>query len=680
MASKSKQRRKTNGQAAAAPVHMQQSINVPFDNLVLSAANVRNIYDQARITLLAESIARVGLLQGLGVRAQLNDDGTETGLYEVIYGGRRFRALTQLVQAERLAADHPISCVPAAEGNAADISLVENAEREALHPLDEFRAFKAMIDAGGQIEETAAAYRVTPTYVKQRMRMASASPKVLKAYEAEEIDLDQLMAFCATENHKRQETVLKGVKNGSIHGYHNHIKRAVTEDTVSANDPRARFIGLENYRAAGGAVAPDLFGDENHVYLTDTALVGQMVDDKLAAIRDAELAKGWKWAVAAPSVDYGVKNAMDELLPLDLTDEEQQHITKLEEEAAALEELDAPTKKQQKRLEAIEAELEAIENRPPTFSPEDMARAGVFITLDHSGEVNIDYGYIRPEDQVSESPADEGGDITADGVHANGSSTEDAEDENADAMKPLSETLVNNLTAHVTVGMRNALANDFPVAFLAVLHAMVANRFYSRSTLSCLQITTTAEFASNTPGLDSWPATKQHDARHAAWKTRLPKDEKDLWAFLSDMEMTDRQALFAHCAANTLNAVKGRGQFGYNRDTQVTNAHQVAAALDFSMVQAGWVTGAENYFLRVSKQHILAAVTEAAGEDKANLISHMKKAGMATEAERLVKDTGWLPEVMRTPTAETLHQDDEPAAEVPAFMQNATKMEEAVTA
>lgn len=679
MASKSTRNRKTNGHTDAAPVNVQQSINVPFNMLTLSDDNVRKIYDKARITLLAESIARVGLLQSLSVQPII-EDGNDTGRKSVIGGGRRYRALQLLIDAGRLPADHPIPCVPS-DGVAADISLVENAEREALHPLDEFRAFKAMIDAGKQIEETAAAYRVTPTFVKQRMRMASASPKVLKAYEDEVIDLDQLMAFCATENHKRQEIVLKGVKNGSIHAYEHHIKRAVTEDTVSANDPRARFIGVDAYQKAGGAVAPDLFGDENHVFLTDTDLVAQMVDEKLAAFREAELAKGWKWAVAAPSINYGEKNAMDELIPIDLTDEEQQHVAKLEEEAAALEELDEPTKKQQKRLEAIQNELEAIENRPPTFSPEDMARAGVFITLDHNGEVDIDYGYIRPEDRVTEASVGENGVDIANATHVNGASTEDTGDDDAEeAMKPLSETLVNNLTAHVTIGLRNALANKFDVAFLAVLHAMVANRFYSRSTLSCLQITTTAEFASNTPGLDSWPATKQHDARHAAWKTRLPKNEKDLWAFLSDMEDTDRQALFAHCAANTLNAVKGRGQFGYNRDMQVTNAHQVAAALDFSMVQAGWVTGAENYFLRVSKPHIIAAVTEAVGEDKANLITHMKKAGMATEAERLVKETGWLPEVMRTPTAETAIEGDEPADEVPAFLQTTGNPEEAVTA
>lgn len=679
MANKSKQRRNANGHVDAAPVTVHPSTNIPFNTLQLSPDNVRNIYDKARISLLAESIARVGLLQSLSVQPVL-EDGNDTGRFSVIGGGRRFRALEQLVAAGRLPSDHPIPCVPAA-GIAADISLVENAEREALHPLDEFRAFKAMVDAGKSIEDTAAAYRVTATYVKQRMRMASASPKVLKAYEAEEIDLDQLMAFCATENHKKQEAVLKAIKNGSVHAYEHHIKRAVTEDTVSANDARARFIGVDNYQKAGGAVAADLFADEDHVFLTDTALVAQMVDDKLAAARDEVLAKGWKWAVAAPSVSYADKQQLDELIPLDLTDEEQQHVTKLEEELSTLQDISEPTKKQQKRLEAVEAELEAIENRPPTFSPEDMARAGVFITLDHSGNLDFDYGYVRPEDQAEAADASTTGDTSVDGQHVNGATAgDDADEDGADAMKPLSEKLVQDLTAFRTIGLRNALANNFDVAFIAVLHAMVSNRFYSTSSSSCLQITTTSGFAANVDGVDAWPATKQHDARHAAWKKQLPKDENTLWAFLSSMDAADRQALFAHCASSCLNAVKGRGQFGSNRDAQVRNADQVAAALDFSMLDAGWTTGAENYFLRVSKAHITAAVTEAIGEDKANLISHMKKAGMATEAERLLHGTGWLPELIRTPDILATADDDEPAAEVPVFMQTSAAVEEAVTA
>jgi len=56
----------------------------------------------------------------------------------------------------------------------------------------------------------------------------------------------------------------------------------------------------------------------------------------------------------------------------------------------------------------------------------------------------------------------------------------------------------------------------------------------------------------------------------------------------------------------------------------------------------------------VTKPRILEAVREGAGERASELICHLKKGDMAKEAERLLADTGWLPEPLRTidPAAE----------------------------
>lgn len=68
----------------------------------------------------------------------------------------------------------------------------------------------------------------------------------------------------------------------------------------------------------------------------------------------------------------------------------------------------------------------------------------------------------------------------------------------------------------------------------------------------------------------------------------------------------------------------------------------------------GWRPTVENYLGRVTKARILEAVREGAGERAAQLIDHMKKGDMATEAERLLADTGWLPEPLRLdPDAES---------------------------
>ena len=72
---------------------LSTSRNIPFNKLVLSQSNVRRIKSGLSIDELAEDIARRGLLQGLNVRPVIDEDGKETGMFEVPAGGRRYRAL-----------------------------------------------------------------------------------------------------------------------------------------------------------------------------------------------------------------------------------------------------------------------------------------------------------------------------------------------------------------------------------------------------------------------------------------------------------------------------------------------------------------------------------------------------------------------------------------------------------
>ena len=65
------------------------------------------------------------------------------------------------------------------------------------------------------------------------------------------------------------------------------------------------------------------------------------------------------------------------------------------------------------------------------------------------------------------------------------------------------------------------------------------------------------------------------------------------------------------------------------------------------MVDAGWEPTVDTYLNRGPKVRILEAVREAKGEGTAQLLDHLKKGEMASEAERLLKGSGWLPEVLR---------------------------------
>ncbi|MBX3565908.1 MAG: ParB N-terminal domain-containing protein [Sphingomonas sp.] len=161
---------------------------IPFNLLVLSQANVRRVKNGVTIEQLAADIERRGLLQGLSVRPLLDADGQDTGTFHVPAGGRRFRALEILVKRKRLAADAIVPCVvkPAdADVSAEEDSLAENVQREALHPLDEFRGMKNLVDQGGEIEDVAARFHVTPAVVRQRLKLACVSPALHEVYAAD---------------------------------------------------------------------------------------------------------------------------------------------------------------------------------------------------------------------------------------------------------------------------------------------------------------------------------------------------------------------------------------------------------------------------------------------------------------------------------------------------------------
>src|SRR5216684_2596744 len=120
--------------ASVQKIKLSPSRDIPF-KLVLSQSNVRRVKAGVSIEQLAESIAQRTLLQSLSVRAVVDADDQETGMFEVPAGGRRYRALELLVKQKRMAKTQPVPCVVRDGGIAEDDSLAENDERVGLHPL-----------------------------------------------------------------------------------------------------------------------------------------------------------------------------------------------------------------------------------------------------------------------------------------------------------------------------------------------------------------------------------------------------------------------------------------------------------------------------------------------------------------------------------------------------------------
>jgi len=690
---------------AVQKITLSSSRDIPFNKLVLSQSNVRRVKAGVSIEDLAASIARRGLLQGLNVRPVLDVGGQETGMFEVPAGGRRFRALELLVKQKRLAKTAPVPCVlrdPSSAILAEEDSLAENIERAPLHPLDQFRAFQDLRLKGQSEGEIAAAFFIPVNVVKQRLRLAAVAPALLDVYAEDGMTLQQLMAFSVSTDEARQLQVWEAIRNAwSKEPY--QIRRMLTESTVRAADKRAVFVGLEAYEAAGGNVMRDLFQADDGGWLQDAVLLDRLVAEKLEVVAAEVAAEGWKWVEAAVSHPYDVTRGMREIAgtPVGLSGEERASIEALTAEHAALEAEHEGAEELpdavDERLGEIETALKGLDRRPVLHDPADIARAGAFVSIDAEGAISIARGFVRPEDEApaaidadggeaiqgreTPAPADPAAPRTVIGIAGR---PPEAEDDEEEAIRPLPERLVMELTAHRTLALRDALASNPHVALTALLHRLVTDTFQrGPATGGCLEAGVRhVFFPAQAADLKDSLSARAVREREQAWKADLPREDEALWAWLDALDPAIRLALLAHCVSYGVNALfektdrhGGPGLSRQGLDRRLAEADRLARAVRLDMVEAGWTPSVDNYLGRVTKPRIVEAVREGVGEPAAQLLGHLKKAEMAKEAERLLAGSGWLPEPLRHAKAEAVAGTQAGAGEgtaaLPAFLAGA---------
>ena len=654
-------------------------LEIPLNKLVLSAANVRRTGRENGLEELAASIRAHGLLQSLVVRPELDADGAETGRYRVTGGGRRLTALKLLAKRKAVAKSMAVPCIVAA-GDEEEASLAENVVRESLHPAAQFEAFRRLADEHGvSAEEIAARFGVTPQLVRQRLRLGAVSPRLLQVYRDGGLTLDQLTAFALTEDHARQEQAFAGL---SWNREPYTIRRLLTEAQVPARDRRAVFVGAEAYTDAGGAITRDLFTEDGGGWFEDPGLLDRLAHEKLEALAsELRAAEGWRWAAA--SIDYPHAHGMRRVYPhqQELVPEQQERLDTVQAELEALSvehdgvAEDSLPEEARRQFDTLEAEATALSERAYAYDPEAIARGGVFVMLHHDGSVRIERGFIRSEDELPPEPGPKvspEADATADeptlsGHEAVAPRDDRPEEEEETALRPLSDVLVRDLTAHRTLALRLALGENPDVALLAVTHALAAQTFHHGLDLgTCLDLqATSAALASHADGIEDSPAASRLAERHGLWAQQVPRNPAELWAFVTGLDHDRRADLLAHCAALTVMAVRLPWDRRPRTEAGVATL-ATALALDLS---ATWRPTVRSYFGRVPKPRVLEAVREAVGETAAARLDGMKKQPMAEAAEQLVAGTGWLPAVLRTvePSQPGLAEPEVTSNDRPAF-------------
>lgn len=661
--------------AAAIPLEAadptKNLILVPLSRLVLRPTG-RNVRKTPRMSIpeLAASIQRVGLLQNLIVIASADGEHSE-----VVAGGRRLAALKLLAKKHRIAKDWEVPCLQVADGTARTASLTENVQREAMHPADQFEAFAALVAEGRPIEDIAADFSVTPLVVQRRLKLANVSPRLMADYRADAVSLDQLMALAITDDHTAQEAAFYDAPTWQRQP--SALRDRLTEREIDAyRHPLVRFVGLETYEAAGGGVRRDLFAEgDAGVYLTDAALLDRLAQDRLAGIAAEVKAEGWAWVDATPGVTHADLHAFQRA-PRERrepTKREAQRIEKLQAKVQAIgEALDGALEAEdedkadalQEEGEAVGEQLQALEDGLQDYSPTVKAAAGAIVTIDRNGQAVIHHGLMREAEAKALRTLER---------LRQGFSGEDAEngDEGEDDDQPktaaMSDRLAQRLSAHRTAALQIEVAQHPQVALAALVHGMVQTVLHGSHYGHDLPLGVSLKVQDRLEGMaPDWPespaAVALRELQQVAGEA-LPQDSAELFAALLANSQDELVRLLAVCVAVTVDVVTPRTM-------RQQPGEELAQAVGLDMA-AWWKPTNEGYFRHVPKAAILEAVEQFAPSHVTRL-AKLKKADIASEAERLADGTGWMPAIFKAEGT----QETTPAA--PQAQDNAPEDAEAM--
>ncbi len=666
--------KKTKQKPALPVIALNDSRDIPLNQLVVSNDNVRKTHTNQSIETLAEDIARRGLMLSLSVKPNSNIGGN-TEQFEIIDGGRRYRALMHLVGQKRIDPAALVACVVRQPHSVTDDSLAANNQREALHPVDQFKAFKALVDEGKSIEDIAATHGVSPQIVHQRLKLAKVSPMILEAYIADEIRLNTVQVFTLTDDISRQETIFQQAReHNNLSDW--YIRQNIQSNTIQGHDHRVRFIGLNAYLEKGGTIGRDLFSTNETIILENPDLVDQLVHEKLTSIAANYQAEGWKWVeIALHSLpEHASKLSRFSGQEYVLTETEQAIYDALNvrlEEIDEIQSIGDETDEMMIEFAEIEAKIDAFDNLPNIFTPEEKAMSGLFLGLSRQGQAVAHLGYVKPEDALQQErsetpdPSERQTDVIASHPIPDITPTQPEEP----AEKPLSDALVAELSSYRTVALRYQLGEDYEIAFLTLLHALCLKTFYPYNEHSCLSLhTQPGHIPATTPGLGHGSVADRLKQRHDRLKASLPAEPIHLYAKLKTFDYDQKGRLLAHCIGK-MATVQINNTIHAARNKALKHGDQVIQDIGMDVHELGWRPTAETYLGRVSKNKILEAVREAKGEQQAQLLAPLKKIEMAKEAERMLKDTDWLPEILRS-SSDIQSIESETEGDLPDFLEN----------
>lgn len=582
------------------------TITVKVSQLRLSPLNVRKVEPKG-VEQMATSILAHGVVQSLTVYE-------EGGKYLVFAGGRRFRGLDLLRKRKAIPATFPVPVTIRDKAEAVELSLIENEQREDMHPADRVRAFVSLRDEGGLgAEDIAARFTYSAGYVAQLLRLGSLAPEILDAFAADQIGMDAAKALTICDDHAAQIATYERCGNNA-----NAIRRALTAEKIGTDSAAFRFVGEEVYEAAGGTITADLFG--KHGYADHPEILDELVWGKLDAIKAELKAEGWHMVEVADEAPYDIYSRPS-IRPTtrEATEQEAEQLAALD---ARIEELEKDGDSDE--LASLIDQREELADSFHAFTDEQKAIGGVCVYLGYDGELQTRHWRAKIE-EVKAEPVESG---------------------------PYPASMIERLTGIRTLALQQAVAAQPDLALDILLDTLTAQFIHGQQSYTMVaDIKPSRAFIQVEDELVNNSSLDRVEPQLVERFGDIPATDR--FATIRAMEQADKMQLLAGLVAITLNGtIFNHG--GISARQHSAEEYAQAAGLDLRTV---W-TPTQPFFDRLKKSSLLTILGDECGAEAAANCAKMKKGELALAVnERL--PASWLPEPARSFAPASKQTDDE---------------------
>ncbi|MFL1818370.1 ParB/RepB/Spo0J family partition protein [Pantoea agglomerans] len=595
---------------------------IPLSRLAVSPLNVRSkIYVQSRIESLAATIKNVGLLHNL-IAHDMAD-----GKLGVACGGRRLTAMQLLLSQGVYQPDQLIPVKRVTEELARAASMVENGEREDMHPAEQIAGFRALAEEGKTPAQIGDLMGYSSRHVQRCLKLIYLAPAILDELAADNITLEQCQALALADTHYRQLEVWEQAS-----GYYNAsaevIRKLITSsETAISHSPKFTFIGKDAYLAAGGTIRTDLFSSDDEGYI-DTALVEQLALQKLQQIAEAvQKEEGFAWAEVR--MDSRLQSWSNEVnKTYQLLPEHSPELTPQED--AELSELRA-----QLKLSDDDAQVEQLKKQVATLEETGLKRSWAGADKDKVGAMIC---------------FERGSCFIQRGVQRQADLPKKTKPENKNDLQNLSEdysaSLVRSMSCDRSLAVQAALSTkpDIAVAMLTwtLCRATFSHRSYEGTPMKISLTDNSVALISDSSAKEDGKAWQFLQQQKAEWQALLPKGWEQDFRWLLDWSTDDVLGLQGFCSATAVCCFQDR-MYG---KSQTSNLDALELAMGFDLAD-WWQPTAEGFFKRISKEQIAGVLTEVGKTGNASDAEKMKKGDAADFAESSMKNSRWVPSWMK---------------------------------